>query len=104
MKLSSKKFKAVKKNQKLLKFLKVQNRLILLESNAYKIYHNHSFRMLKFLANNIAHEGGFVNEDALRALIYISWFSGTIVDIIKQLILEAMEELSKQQELTKDFY
>jgi hypothetical protein len=79
LKLSPKKFKALKKNQKLLKFLKV--------------YHQHSFRMLKFLSNNFAHEAGFVNEDALRALIYISWFSGTIVDIIKQLIVEAMEQL-----------
>jgi hypothetical protein len=55
--------------------------------------------MLKFLSNNFAHEAGFVNEDALRALIYISWFSGTIVDIIKQLIVEAMEQLSTFLEL-----
>jgi hypothetical protein len=65
----------------------------------YKVYHQHSFRMLKFLSNNFAHEAGFVNEDALRALIYISWFSGTIVDIIKQLIVEAMEQLSTFLEL-----
>lgn len=50
--------------------------------------------MLKFLSNNFAHEAGFVNEDALRALIYISWFSGTIVDVIKDLIDEAMVQLS----------
>jgi hypothetical protein len=50
--------------------------------------------MLKFLSSNFSHDTGIVNEDALRALIYISWFSGDIVDIIQQLILEAMEQLS----------
>jgi len=53
--------------------------------------------MLKFLSNNFVHEAGFVNEDALRALIYVSWFSGTITDIIKLLIMDSMEQLSRIQ-------
>mgnify|MGYP007031394074 FL=1 len=53
--------------------------------------------MLKFLSNNFVHEAGSVNEDALRALIYVSWFSGTITDIIKLLIMDSMEQLSRIQ-------